>query len=267
MLDPQTRWTRRKLQSLLVAGVVVLCALVAGSVWAVAALLSPSEEAPTATSPVGHSTASSPEDDLAERPLPAASLEEARPGQLATTQVEAMKVPAASTTGPAAVASGFPHTAEGALAQLAAINRAAFTSASVRTAQEIIEAWALEGGPDAESWSGAQALATLLSSAGVQAEAQNSLSITMEPTMGFIKGQVGENFVVPCIDYVLSVAMPGGPAREVAAADCQRMQWVKEGKSGRWLIGTGEEPAPAPSLWPGTQASFDAGYLWLEVER
>ena len=29
----------------------------------------------------------------------------------------------------------------------------------------------------------------------------------------------------------------------------------------------GEEPAEAPSLWPGTQASFDAGYQWLEVPQ
>ena len=35
----------------------------------------------------------------------------------------------------------------------------------------------------------------------------------------------------------------------------------------RWVIGPGEEPAPAPSLWPGSQASFDAGYQWLEVPQ
>ena len=33
------------------------------------------------------------------------------------------------------------------------------------------------------------------------------------------------------------------------------------------MIGAGEEPAPAPSLWPGSQASFDAGYQWLEVPQ
>ena len=30
------------------------------------------------------------------------------------------------------------------------------------------------------------------------------------------------------------------------------------------MIGPGEEPAEAPSLWPGTQASYDVGYQRLE---
>ena len=35
----------------------------------------------------------------------------------------------------------------------------------------------------------------------------------------------------------------------------------------RWVIAPGPEPAPTPSLWPGTQAALDAGYQWLEVAR
>ena len=54
-----------------------------------------------------------------------------------------------------------------------------------------------------------------------------------------------------------------GQPQQVAAADCQRMTW----RTDRWVIGPGEEPSPAPSVWPGSQASFDAGYQWLEVPQ
>ena len=34
------------------------------------------------------------------------------------------------------------------------------------------------------------------------------------------------------------------------------MAWV----GGRWLIAEGREPAPGPSIWPGTEAAIAAGY-------
>ena len=40
------------------------------------------------------------------------------------------------------------------------------------------------------------------------------------------------------------------------------MTWTSD----RWVIAAGEEAPPSPSLWPGSQASYDAGYQWLEVE-
>ena len=81
--------------------------------------------------------------------------------------------------------------------------------------------------------------------------------------MGLIKGTVGADFVVPCVDFVITASTTSGTAQRVAAADCQRMVWAGD----RWVIGPGDEPAPAPALWPGSQESFDAGYQWLEVAR
>jgi len=45
----------------------------------------------------------------------------------------------------------------------------------------------------------------------------------------------------------------------VALADCQRMVW----QGNRWVIGPGREPAPPPSIWPGTDVAIDAGYKEL----
>jgi hypothetical protein len=109
-----------------------------------------------------------------------------------------------------------------------------------------------------------QAVATLLESAGMSADARDgALTIAVEPKMGFVKGTVDEDFVVPCIDFIVTATLAAGPPQHVAAADCQRMLWQGD----RWVIGPGDEPAPAPSLWPGSQASFDAGYQWLEVPQ
>jgi hypothetical protein len=201
------------------------------------------------------------EDQLANEPLDSAALQQARPGTLSTGQTGTLQIPAPTRIGAANVPTGFPHTPEGALAQLIAIDQSAIAPASVRTAQLVIDNWATPGGPTAATWSGVEAVATMLSSAALPADGAGGLSLTVEPAMGFIKGIVGGDFVVPCVDFVITAAVNGATAQRIAAADCQRMVWSED----RWVIGPGEEPAPAPSLWPGTQESFDAGYQWLEV--
>ena len=112
-----------------------------------------------------------------------------------------------------------------------------------------------------------QGVADLLGSAGLSADAQNGITISVEPKMGFIKGSVGSDFVVPCVDYIITATLPGGQPQQVAAADCQRMVWQNDSNGGRWVIGPGKEPAQAASVWPGSQASVDAGYQWLEVPQ
>ena len=78
--------------------------------------------------------------------------------------------------------------------------------------------------------------------------------------MGFIKGTVGADFVVPCVDFVVTASTAGGAA-EVAVADCQRMVW----SDGRWMIGQAPSRARRRRCGRARQASIDAGYQWLEV--
>lgn len=259
LVDPDTEWTRRRLQILLGAVVVVVVAMAAGGVWSVASMLTGS----SSSAGTGSDSAQSDQDQLAAKQLPEAPLEAAQPGSLSSGETGTIEIPAPMEVREVGVATGFPRTPEGALAQLAAVDTTALTSASVRVAQEVITAWAAPGGPTAESWSGVQAVAALLESAGMSSDAQNTITIAAEPKMGFIKGTVGGDFVVPCIDFIITATTASGLPQQVAAADCQRMVW----QDGRWVIGEGEEPAPAPSLWPGSQASFDAGYRWLEVPQ
>jgi hypothetical protein len=266
--DPQVEWSRRRLQTLLIGGVVLALALIAGAVWRTVGLLTDQNASPTSRHETGHEgSAVSAEDELAARSLPTAGLDDARPGELSTGTTGTIELPAAGRIGPAGVLTGFPHTPEGALAQLAAIDQVALASASVPRAQEVIEQWAVEGGPTTESWSGVKAVAGFLSGAGARSGASegNGLVVNVIPSMGFIKGTVGDDYVVPCLDMVLEVTTTtgaGGEPIRIAAADCQRMTWDSTDEC--WLIGPGVEPAEAPALWPGTQASYDVGYQWLE---
>jgi hypothetical protein len=264
VVDPQTEWTRRRLQVLLGVVVGVVLVMAAGVVWSVVGVLT-GESADEGAAGPGWSA----EDKLATRPLPTAPLEAAQPGSnsLSSGQTGTLQIPPPMEVGPAGVATGFPHTPEGALAQLAAIDSAALTSASVRVAQEVIAQWAAPGGPTTENWSGVKAVAALLGSAGMSSDGSGSITIGVEPKMGFIKGTVGDDFVIPCIDFIVTASTTTGQPQQVATADCQRMVWQEDAAGGRWVIGPGEEPAAAPSLWPGTQQSFDAGYQWLEVPQ
>jgi hypothetical protein len=100
-------------------------------------------------------------------------------------------------------------------------------------------------------------MATILSGGRVPSPAQ----LVVTPVMGLIKGSVGPDYVIPCIDFEfdLTVVSTG----RVAAADCERMVWT----DGRWMIGAGPEPAQPPSVWPDTDAAIDAGYRDLSWQR
>lgn len=97
-------------------------------------------------------------------------------------------------------------------------------------------------------------MASLLSAAGLSGAGSPQLAIAVRPVMGLIKGTVGEEFAVVCVNF--ESPSPLEETSRIAIADCQRMAWTRD----RWLIGAGAEPAPAPSIWPGTDAAIDAGW-------
>lgn len=251
MVAGPEEWNRRRLQVALAVVALVVGAIVAGVVWSVVELLR-----------VGNGETGDTTDDtsIAADGLPAqaAPIEGAQPGALSTGSVGSLRLQQPSSLGEAQVGTGFPPSPEGALAQLIAIDRRAIESASVVTAQDVITAWSAPGGPTAETWSGVAAIRSLLESAQLPASGATDLTIRLEPAMGLIQ----DDTPTVCVDFILSVAVLGNPAYRIAVADCQRMEWVGE----RWLIAAGQEASPTPSLWPGSQASYDVGYQWLEIE-
>lgn len=246
-------WNRRRLQVLLGIAALVVTAVVAGLVWSVVELLG--------AGAVGDGqSAESGSDEGEPGVLPTPEIDDARPGPLSKGSTGTIKLPQPSTLGEAQVGTGFPASPEGALAQLIAIDRRAIESASVVAAQDVIAVWAAPGGPTPESWSGVAAVQALLEAAGLPADGSGDLAIQLDPAMGLIQ-DAGAGTATVCVDFVLTATVAGHQSDRVAAADCQHM--ARRGE--RWEIAAGEEAAPTPSLWPGTQAAYDAGYQWLEV--
>lgn len=253
-------WTRRSLQVLAVAAAVIFLVLVIGLGLALYYLINGTEDTETVDQGAQSSSGADELDQLAASPLPTAPAELAQPGLLTTEPIGTITLPVSTRTGPAGVRTGFPHTPEGAMAQLAAIDKAAIESGTVPGAQGVITEWAAEGGPTPQTWSGVGAVAAFLESAGLPNTGDPSVVLQLEPSMGFIKGEVGADSVIPCIDFVLIASAT--QTNRVATADCQRMVW--EGT--RWVVGPGPEPATPPSLWPGTDASVMAGYRQITLE-
>jgi hypothetical protein len=225
-------------------------------------------------------------DQLASRPLPAVPESASHPSAVSLADPGApWLLPAATRTGPAGVPTGFPQTPQGAMAQLAAIDTAALSSASLAGARAVITGWAAPGGPTTSNWSVIRATATLLSETDLSG-GTHQLAVLPTPLMGLIKGSLRANpagiaggvgsgqpvFVVPCVDFELDVTVTS--TARGAAADCQRMVWTTDtdgsagsgdtagagGAGGRWLIGPGPEPAAGPSVWPDTDLAITVGY-------
>jgi hypothetical protein len=199
-------------------------------------------------------------DDLAAGPMPPAQASDAQPSVLSTRDPGSIALPRAAGAGAAGVPAGFAHTPAGALAQLSGIDKAALESASLGGARDVIRDWAAPGGPTAATWSGVRAMADFLSAAGLSAGKTPDLALSATPLMGLVKATDGGDWVVACVDFEVDATL--ARTARVAVADCQRMAWA----AGRWVIGPGAEPAPAPSIWPGTDAAIDAGYKELRSE-
>jgi hypothetical protein len=249
MLSGPDEWSRCRLQVLLAVAVAVIAAVVIGIVWSVIELVQ---------SDHGSARAENAESATAEQAWGYPTVDGAQPGALSRGWIGAIHIPQPRSLGRAQVATGFPKSTEGALAQLIAIDRRAIESGSVVTTQDVIAAWAAPGGPTRYSWSGVAAVQSMLESAGLPANGSTELAIELAPAMGFVQDETP----TVCLDFILSVTVRGGEPARIAVADCQRMTWTGD----RWVIAGGDEAAPTPSLWPGSQASYDAGYQWLEVE-
>jgi hypothetical protein len=267
---PAPQWTREKMLALLVGAGVLGLVLLVGVGLCVYYALRPAHHG--AGGGNGTTTSSTPgngtgrgdggggqdaRDALAAKPMPHVDDAASHPSAVSLSAPGTpIVLPAASRVGLAGVPTGYPHTPEGAMAQLAAIDQVALQSGSLGTARELITQWAMPGGPTAASWSGAQALTSLLTDTQTAGTAQ--LAIVFTPLMGQIKGTVGPDFIVPCIDFELDVTLT--QTARGAVADCQRMVWQPDAKGGRWMVGPGAEPAIPPSVWPDTDLAISVGY-------
>ena len=261
-----TEWGRSRLLGILAAAVVVAALLLGGLVYAVylatAGIGDDSDGAnagpQVATGETDRSTAAqgaSHRDEIAAEPMLTVPESAAFPAEAASQGTPAIKIPAgAGATGPGFVMTGFPHTPEGAIGQLAQIDTAVLQSMSLQTAHEVYNTWALPGGVSADDWWITASVRAFLSSTDMGEVKDPTASVTLEPAAALVKGTDGPDWAVVCV--LMKVTATYKQEAQIAFAHCERMQWV----GGRWMVAPGAPPAPAPATWPGTALALEAGW-------
>ena len=205
---------------------------------------------PSATQP----TAEQRRDALAAAPMLAVSAEDSRSGDPAVLQALSITIPDATQIGSARVPSGFPHTSEGAVAQLASIEVVVLQAMSVPRTVEVYRAWADPAAESAAQWRLTADVRNFLGAARMGQQKDVTTTVTVTPVAAQVKATDGRDWVVACV--LVDVRAVIATEQRMAYGYCERMQW----SGGRWTIAPGPPPAEAPSTWPGTELAAAAGW-------
>lgn len=233
-----------------------LCLLVGLVLTIITALV----DAPAQQMSSGAADGDSVRDRIAAEPMFAVAESAARTPEVAVALPPAVALPDSDGVGPVGVVSGFPRTPLGAVAQLAAIDGHVLTAMSVPTAVATYEAWALPGGVGAADWAQTSNVRAFLAAAQQPGEAKDPVTfVSAIPAAYQIKGMDGDSWLVACVLFDVTARI--AESARMGYGTCERMQWTAQG----WRIAGGIPPAPAPSTWPGSSLSVQAG--WLPLTR
>lgn len=266
MRDPDTGgWGRGRLLVTLIMVGLAGTGMLGGLGYAAYATLTQ----PTTTTPTPATTATTAfageagRDAIAAVPMFAVSPADARGGIPATTAVPTIAIPAATRLGPAGVPTGYPHTPEGAVGQLAAIAQTVLQTMTIQTATTVHQAWTAPGALESADWDLTAAVQAFLASAAGAWAGDPGLQVLVTPAAGQVKGADGTDWVVACV--LLDVQATAVTQARTAFGHCERMTW--DPTTTRWVIAPGAAPARAPSTWPGTDLAAEAGWLtWVTEE-
>jgi len=196
--------------------------------------------------------------EIAAAPMLAVRPADAQPSTPAAVPGPSITIPAATTAGPALVPAGFPHTPEGAVAQLAAIETTVLDAMSIAGAKQVYEAWALPGGVGVAGWEITKNVQAFLGTARMGPEKDITTTVVATPAAAQIKGTDGPDWVLACV--LLQVRATITVDAVMGYGYCEAMAWT----AGRWMIAPGTPPARAPSTWPGSDLSIKAGWAtWV----
>lgn len=268
-------WDRRRLLAIVAAVMVVAVSLVVGlGYWAYQLIGSIGDDDRTAGD-IGAGRSESQfstvvggagrRDEIAAAPMrtvPAEAMHPAPPTPDAASpthqRTPGIRIPAWTVLGPASVLTGFPQTPTGAVGQLAQIEATVLQSMSLRTADQVYQGWALPGGIGSASWGLTSSVQAFLDRTGMGETLDGAATVTVDPVGALVKGTDGPTWVTACV--LMKVTAVYRAQGQVAFGHCERMQWV----GGRWMIAPGRPPAPAPSTWPRTATSIQAGWrTWV----
>lgn len=254
-------WTRERLLLVLAAGAVVVATLVAGlSLILIQAFIPPpTAQAPENTPPAAVLDTTGVRDRIAAEPMASLDPTAATRPDPATEIPPTLRIPQPTLgRGPVGVPV-YGHTPEGAVAQLAAIDRQVLEAMSLPQAREVHAAWVLPGGPAFAQWDLTVNVSGFLRGARQGATKDVTTVVHVTPAGGLVKGSDGPDWLVACVLLDVRAAIQGD--YRMGWAHCQRMEW----HDSRWQIAPGAQPAAAPSAWPGSKAALAAGWFaWVE---
>jgi hypothetical protein len=173
----------------------------------------------------------------------------------------ALPAPARDDSGQ--LATAFPPTPQGALAQLAEIMEVGMAGGDPQTWEAVYGAAAEPGAaPASGTWTGRD-LTALRRGAGMATSgpAPEGTTVSWTPTGAMVKGSTaGGDYTVACVlgEFVVSYR---GRVVTAGWGNCLPMRRVGD----RWLIASGPTAALAPSAWPGSADAVAAG--WREITR
>jgi len=262
--DHPAAWGVQRLRFLLLTAIAGAVGVVIGVAMLIAQSVRPTQIVGDGAPPGGGFGALSPasiRDQIAAAPMASVDAAAATRPDPATELAAPILIPEPTVgRGPAGVPV-FGHSAEGAIAQLAAIDESVLEAMSVPQAREVHAAWVETGGPSFEEWDLTQNVTAFLRGARQGATKDVTTIVEVTPAGGLVKGTDGPDWTLACV--LLDVQATIQASYRMGWANCQRMQWTGE----RWLIGTGTQPATAPSAWPGSKAALAAGWLtWTPDE-
>jgi len=272
-------WSRNRLLTILASAGVVALALGFGFVYAAYLAIgsavtgrSPGQLPTLSSEQMNASTALGAEhrDQVAAQPMLAVDQDAMKPTTPTTELADTILIPEPTgsiDSGADDVPTGFPHTPEGAIGQLAALSQTVLTSMSVETAHQVYDEWALPGGVGAEDWQMTLNVTSFLGAAGMGPTKAPGVTVSVIPAAAQVKGTDGPDWTVACVLFQVEATISSQSS--IGYGYCERMQWARsQGNSesgspagGRWLIAPGTPPAPAPHTWPGSALALKAGWL------
>ncbi len=243
--DPNLAWSREQLRLLLGGLTVAALVILAGLGLTLRTALLPTDPT-TRTGPAGSTpTATTPSTGTVAGPVavdPTGAGADAAPLRWEWPTV---------LRGPGGVASGFEHTPEGAVAQLAAIDEFVLTAMRPELARDTYRVWALPGSPEPDAWLMTRNVDSFTAALARAGYGQAHVVVQVRPVAGQLTAIDGPDQVVACV--LLDVRVTVKTEARLGYGHCERLQWA----DGRWQIGPGQPPTPPA---PGGPAAAAAGW-------
>lgn len=267
-------WSRNRLLAILASAGVVALFLIVGFGYAVYLAVgsavtgtSPGEQATLSSQQMTSDTALGQEhrDQIAAQPMLEVTRDAMKPTTPTTQLAKSVAVPEATSTGPDDVPTGFSHTSQGAIGQLAALSQTVLSSMSVATAHHVYDDWAMPGGVGADEWQMTANVTSFLGAAGMGPTMAPGATVSAIPSGAQVKGTDGPDWTVACVLFEVNATISSQSS--IGYGTCERMQWNPNTSGsdnpagGRWMIAPGTPPMPAPNTWPGSALALKAGWL------